>query len=82
MNLDRFPYLIIGSSLMIVGLVLGYWFYSLDVGNYTYLLTVGPSQNQIFISTSPTLDSIGIFVCGALFSTGLSMITSLLQPKK
>jgi hypothetical protein len=55
-------------------------FYELNIQDYNYSLTIGPSQTQLYIGTQATAYSIGIFLGGALFSAGFAMMFSLLQP--
>ncbi len=79
MKLGRLTYFSVALLIVLVSGGLGILFYTLDVGNYSYLFTIYPSQTKVDISTSNTVLSIAIFICGAVFSTGLSMIINLLQ---
>jgi hypothetical protein len=74
-------YFLLALFFTAVGILLGISFYILDVGNYSYLFTIYPSQTSVNIQTSRTFYSIMIFVGGAFFSTGLAMLTSLIVPK-
>jgi hypothetical protein len=47
-----------------------------------FALTLNPSKTQVFVSTTTALYSIIIFICGALFSAGLSMLLNLIRPEK
>ena len=80
--MNRRLYKITALALIAVSFALGVRVYLLDVGNYAYAITLNPSQTQVYVSTSTALYSIIIFVCGALFSTGLSMLVALIQPDK
>jgi hypothetical protein len=79
--LNRLRYRVLAGIFTFIGGVLGGWFGYLDVTNTSYVLTVGPAQNQIYINTGVPLDTIAVFLFGALFSLGLSMILNL-HPSK
>jgi len=73
--------IILGLILTIVGLGSGVLFFMDSQNHYSYLIRV--AQNTVIeISTTPADDSIGIFVSGAVFSTGLSLLFSLIQKQK
>lgn len=67
---------------MVLSGILGARIYMLEVGASNYSITLGPSQTQVNVSTTDALYSIIIFLCGALFSAGLSMLAGLLTPEK
>ena len=54
----------------------------MEVGAADYAVTLNPSKTQVFVSTTTALYSIIIFICGALFSAGLSMLLNLIRPEK
>ena len=58
---------------------MGVAFYYASLG-FSYALTLGShaNQNQIFIGTQVSFDSVMIFVAGAIFSAGLSMLVNLI----
>lgn len=67
-------YYSIAFILIAVGIGVGVVGYTRDTNNYSYLLTVGASNTQVNIQTPDKIYSVMVFVAGALFSTGLSMI--------
>lgn len=80
--MNRRRYRTIGLVSTLAGGILGVWFILLDIGNKTYLLTLGPAQNQIYVNSAVPIYTALVFVFGVLFSFGLSMILNLHPPDK
>jgi len=72
----------IAICIMVGSFVIGAWIYALEVGIANYAVTLSPSQTQVYITTQTALYSIILFVCGALFSAGLSMAVNLIELEK
>lgn len=67
---------------MMGSLVIGAYIYSLEVGIANYSVTLNPTQTQVNIATTTALYSVIIFLCGAFFSAGLSMLLNLIELEK
>ena len=78
--MDRHNFLLLGIFLTIFGAGWSLVFFLLNIQDYNYALTVGPSQTQLYIGQTATWYSFAIFVGGAIFSAGLSVLVAYIQP--
>jgi hypothetical protein len=77
---DRPTFLRLGVFLTLFGAGWSLVFFLLNIQDYNYALTIGPSQTQLYIGQIATWYSFAIFVGGAIFSAGLSVLVAYVQP--
>ena len=70
----RFSYYTTAIILIIVGLSLAAISYYSDTGQYKNLVTAGSAQTTVYLVKPKTTYTFLIFISGAIFSTGFSMI--------
>ena len=69
----------IAAGILLASIAIGAMVYSWEVDASNYTVTLNPSQTAVNVKTTTAFYSIIIFLCGAFFSAGLSMILNLVK---
>lgn len=72
----------IAMCILAASVIIGAFVYSWEVGAANYTITLNPSQTAVDVKTTTALYAIIIFLCGAFFSAGLSMVLNLITLDK